>query len=229
MLNSEKVYTGLCILFSVLIVLGNLTYQKFVTLPIQVYHTFQVSVGAVIYPLTFFLTDLIAEFYGKRKANFCLRFAMVMNIAVATIIAAMDALPATTWSKIDDATFHKVFGLYGVSFLGSIIACYTAQAVDIALYLWLRRLTKGKYLWLRNNGSSAISLFIDTFIVITFLTTFGVLPKEQMWLLIINSYSWKLFFVISSTPLFYVCVSIIKLLIEEKEPSAVALEARARD
>lgn len=210
MMNMEKIYTGLCILFSVLIVTGNLTYQKFVTLPILPFHTFELSVGAMIYPLTFLITDLIAEFYGKERSRFCVQFAISMNILVAIIIMGMDTLPATEWSKIDNLTFHKVFGLYSVAFIGSMIACYTSQAIDISLYLWIRKITNGNWLWFRNNGSTAISLFIDTFVVISFMTLFGVLPVEQMWLLIINSYSFKLFFTICSTPLFYICVSIMR-------------------
>lgn len=210
MSHLEKIYTGLCILFSVLIVIGNLTYQKFVALPILPFHTFELSVGAMIYPLTFLITDLIAEFYGKERARFCVQFAIAMNVLAAILIMSMDILPATEWSKVDDPTFHKVFGFYSVAFIGSMLACYTSQALDIKLYLWIRKVTKGDWLWLRNNGSTAISLFADTFIVISFMTLFGVLPVEQVWLLIINSYSFKLFFTICSTPLFYVCVGLMR-------------------
>ena len=69
----DKIYTTICVLFAVLIVMGNMIYQKFVVLPILPFHTFELSVGAITYPLTFLLTDLIAEFYGKNKANFCVK------------------------------------------------------------------------------------------------------------------------------------------------------------
>ena len=207
---AEKIYTTLCVLFAVLIVVGNLIYQKFVFLPILPFYTFELSVGAITYPLTFLLTDLIAEFYGKDKANFCVRLAITMNIIVAVIMIMMDKLSATEWSKIDNITFHNVFGLYSVAFIGSIIACYIAQLIDITIYLWIRKLTHGKWLWLRNNGSTAISLFVDTCIVISFMSIFGVLPIDRMWMLIINSYLFKLFFTICSTPLFYICVGIIR-------------------
>jgi uncharacterized integral membrane protein (TIGR00697 family) len=210
MIRAEKIYTGLCILFATLIVLGNITYQKFVAIPILSIHLFQLSVGAILYPLTFLITDLISELYGKEKARFCVSFGILTNIIIAAILALMDWLPATSWSRIDNALFHKVFGFYSISFMGSIMACYISQAIDITLYLWIRKITKGKYLWLRNNLSTAISLLIDTFIVIGFMTLFNVLAKEQMWLLIGNSYSWKLFFTIATTPLFYLCVSIFR-------------------
>jgi len=225
MTRYESIYTGLCVLFSVLIVMGNLIYQKFVSLPILPFHTFELSVGAILYPLTFLLTDLITEFYGKQKANFCVKLAISMNIFVACVIAGVDQLESTGWSKIDDATFHKVFGLYSVAFIGSTIACYTAQMVDITLYLWIRKITKGKWLWARNNGSTAISLFVDTFIVITFMTTFHVLPLDRLWPLIINSYLFKLFFSISSIPLFYLSVGIIKNLQQNGNPHPQMLES----
>lgn len=212
MARDENIYVSLCVVFSVLIVMGNLIYQKFVVLPIFPFYSFELSVGAILYPLTFMLTDLITEFYGKEKANFCIKLAIFMNIFVACIISGMDRLQSTSWSQVDSATFHKVFGLYSVAFIGSMIACYTAQMLDVTIYLWIRKITKGKFLWARNNGSTAISLFFDTFIVISFMSAFGVLPVERMWVLIINSYLFKLFFSICSTPLFYVCVGIINYL-----------------
>ena len=209
MSNSEKIYVGLCIFFVSLIVLGNMVYQKFVCLQFP-FHQFELSVGAILYPLTFQVTDLIVEFYGKEKAQFCVKLAVFINILVAMIITFMDYLPATTWSKINDEMFHDVFGYYGVAFIGSIIACYTSQVVDVGLYLYISRLTNGQHLWLRNIVSTGISLFIDTIVVIVFMTTFNIFPIEQMWILIANSYSWKLFFTVCSVPLFYIGIFTIK-------------------
>ena len=215
MSNSEKIYIGLCIFFVSLLVLGNMVYQKFVSLQLP-FHKFELSVGAILYPLTFLVTDLIVEFYGKEKAQFCVKLALFTNILIVIIISIMDYLPATTWSKINDQMFHDVFGYYGVAVIGSNIACYTSQAIDVRLYLFIRKLTHGQYLWLRNIVSTSISLFIDTMVVIVFMTTFSVFPIEQMWVLIANSYSWKLFFSICSVPLFYIGVFAVKHLDDSK-------------
>jgi len=225
MLVHDKVYTSLCGFFAVLIVMGNLIYQKFVTLSFLPFHTFELSVGAVLYPLTFLITDLIAEFYGKEKANFCVKLAITMNVMVAFIVMGMDQLNATSWSKVDNTLFHKVFGQYNVAFIGSMIACYSAQRIDIAIYLWISKVTKGKGLWLRNNGSTAISLFVDTSIVIIFMTLFGIIPIDLMWNLTVNSYLFKLFFSVCSTPLFYMSVHLIKRFMK-RNPSGVQLSLR---
>ncbi|HJD55676.1 MAG TPA: queuosine precursor transporter [Rickettsia endosymbiont of Pyrocoelia pectoralis] len=211
----EKIYIILCIFFTLLIVIGNLIYQKFVYLNILRLHIFELSAGAILYPLTFLITDLITEFYGKQRANFCVKLAIIFNIIVVLIISLIDKLDATHWSKVDNLTFHQVFGAYYISFFSSTVACYIAQLIDINIYLALRKITKGKYLWIRNNFSTGISLFIDTFIVIGILSLFNVIPYEQMRTLIINSYSFKLFFTIFSTPIFYAGVWLIRLMIKD--------------
>jgi len=193
----------------VLTVIGNLTYQKFVSLPLLPVYSFELSVGAMVYPITFLITDLIVEFYGKDRAMFCVRLSILMNIITAGIIYGMNLMPAAQWSNVSDATFHKVFGFYSIAFTGSIIACYIAQFIDTRVYLWIKKITGGRHLWLRSNGSTALSILIDTSIVIFFLTAFSVVPKEQMLPLIINGYSFKLAFTICSTPLFYLCVAVI--------------------
>lgn len=211
--NSEKIYTSLCVLFVSLLILGNMVYQKFVYLQLPFYK-FELSVGAILYPLTFLITDLITEFYGKDRARFCVRSALSINILIVILIAFMDYLPATNWSKINNNIFHQVFGFYGVAFVGSVIACYMSQIIDVRLYLLIKNLTNGRFLWLRSNLSTCISLFFDTFIVIGFMTICGIFSFEQMLSLIFNSYSWKLFFTICSTPLFYLGVYVIKYFID---------------
>ncbi|KJV58062.1 conserved hypothetical integral membrane family protein [Rickettsia felis str. Pedreira] len=203
------------IFFTVLIIVGNLIYQKFVYLNIFNFYILELSIGAIFYPLTFLLTDLIAEFYGKERANFCVKLAIIFNIIVVLIISLMDKLEATNWSNVDNITFHKVFGSYHISFLASTFACYIAQLVDINIYLWIRKITKGKYLWIRNNFSTAISLFIDTFIVIGIMSLFNIFPFDQLGQLVLNSYSFKLFFTVFSTPIFYLAVWLISLFIKK--------------
>ncbi len=206
----EKLYISLCTLFSVLVVMSNLIYQKFVYLPILPFYTFELSVGAIFYPLTFLITNLLAEFYGADKAKFCVRLAIGMSILVAITINIMAKLEATSWSKIDNDVFNKVFGVYGVSLIGSIIASYIAQLIEIKLYLWIRKVTNNRFLWLRNL-SSAISLLVDTSIVIIFITTFSTsIPTDEMLTLIFNSYLFKLFFTICTSPLFYAIVYLLK-------------------
>jgi len=210
MIRAENIYLFLCTMFSVLLVMGNLIYQKIVSIDFFHIHTFELSVGAILYPLTFLLSDLITEFYGKEKARFCVKLGISMNVLVVLLLLGMDQLHATSWSKLDDQTFHQVFGMYGIAFLGSMIACFVGQMIDIKLYAWIKLLTKGKWIWIRNNLSTGSSLLIDTTIVISFLTLFKVLPFDQIGNLIFNSYIFKLCFTVCCTPIFYLLILFIK-------------------
>jgi uncharacterized integral membrane protein (TIGR00697 family) len=167
-------------------------------------------VGALLYPLTFFITDLISEFFGREKARFCVAAALLMNFLTAAILVGMDALPAAPWSRLDNTTFHQVFGTYRLAFVGSMLACFVSQLLDVTLYLWIKKITHGRWLWVRSNGSTALALAVDTVLVVSFMAFFGLLPWEHFFTLVINSYFYKLLFTVFSTPLFYLCVSIIR-------------------
>lgn len=210
MTRSDKLYLALCVLFSSFLMLGNITYQKFVTLNIPSIHQFELSVGALIYPITFLLTDLVAEFFGRERATWCIRLALFNNVLMALVIAFMDILPATNWSKLSNQEFHAVFGYYSISLSGSLVACYIAQQLDIGIYLWIKKITRDRFLWVRNNFSTGISLFVDTCIAIGFLTYFKVLQVEHTLTLILNSYAWKLFFTVMATPVFYLLVRMMR-------------------
>jgi uncharacterized integral membrane protein (TIGR00697 family) len=218
MLNSEKIFTILCSIFSLVTVLGNLTYRKFIYLDIPYVNSFELSVGVLLYPIAFFIISIISEFYGKEKARFCVNIGVLMNIFGAIIVTTMNWLPATSWSEVDDNMFHNIFGYYEISFGASILACYISQFLDIQIYAFVKKLTNGKYILLRNYTSTFISLFVDTFIVIYILESFALIPTNQMWPLIINGYSFKIFFTICSTPLFYIIIFLIqRLLLQENK------------
>lgn len=221
-MKSDKIYTALCILFSVLLITGNLTYQKFVHLNFLYIHTFEISAAVIFYPLTFLITDIITEFYGKEKANFCVKMGITMNILIALSVMGLDSMQATEWSRVNNETFHLVFGLYSIAFIGSMVACYISQRIDIILYLWIKKRTSNRMLWLRNNGSTTFSLLIDTSIAVGFITVAGAIPLDKMLPLIINSYSFKLLFTICSTPIFYVSVWLIKKITKQENTTNLA-------
>ena len=133
----EKIYIFLCMMFCLLIILANLVYRKFVILEIPFLKSLEISAGVLLYPFTFLISDLIAEFYGKRKAIFCIRITMLVCVITAVMITYIDNLKATHWSEINNEVFHKVVGFFSVAFIGSVIASYVSQTLDVYLYLKL--------------------------------------------------------------------------------------------
>jgi len=206
----DKVYTALAVFFAMLAISGNLVYQKFITLSIGNLITFEISVGSLFYPLTFIISDLIAELYGKERAGFCVKIALLYEMVIALVVTSMDHVHAAEWSRVDDESFHLVFGLYSTIFSASIAACYISQMIDIRIYLWIRKVTGGRFLWLRNNASMVVSLFVDTVIMIGLTGFFGIIPEERTWPVVLNVYCFKLLFIVCCTPLFYLSVHLLR-------------------
>jgi len=205
----EQVYTCLTAIFAILIIIGNFIYQKFAYLPLGFY-TFELSCGVLTYPLTFLITDLIAEFYGKERARFTVKLGIALSIMVVGIMHLATSLQPTPWCLKINEEFNHVFGFFGVAFGCSVVATYCSQWLDVLIYLGLKKITKGNFLAVRNFFSTGISLFVDTFIVLSLMTLLKVIPISQYKILILQSYGFKLMFTTLAVPVFYGLVTILR-------------------
>jgi len=211
-----KIYLYLGALFITSLVVSNLIFQKFFFWrpfgDVSVYGAslFEISVGILPYPITFLITDLISEVYGKKKANQIVTAGIFASFFSMGIILLAEMAPAIPESPIGDELFRKVFALSPVAVLASMIAYLCAQYVDIAIYHFWKRITKGRYLWVRNNFSTFLSQFIDTFTVVGLLCVFGVLPWSLFTGLVISGFLFKVFIALIDTPFLYFFVYIFR-------------------
>lgn len=211
-----RIYLYMGALFITSLVVSNLIFQKFFYWnpfgKIEIFGAslFEVSVGILPYPITFLITDLISEIYGRKKANQIVTAGIFASIFSMGIILVAEVAPAIASSPIDDATFTKVFALSPVAVLASMIAYLIAQYIDIGIYHFWKKLTKGKYLWLRNNFSTFLSQFIDTFTVVGLLCIFGVLPWSMFLGLVVSGFFFKIFIALIDTPFLYLFVYILR-------------------
>ena len=190
---AKKIYLYIGGLFITSLVVSNLIFQKFFywrPFEFTVFgnQLFELSVGILPYPITFLITDLISEIYGKIKANQIVIAGLFASFFSMGILWMANVVPALSNSPIDDATFQTVFALSPVAVLASMMAYLGAQFVDIRLYHFWKKLTEGRMLWLRNNFSTFSSQFIDTFSVISLLSLFGVLEWDLFWGLVLSGY-----------------------------------------
>ncbi len=211
-----RIYLYLGALFITSLVVSNLIFQKFIYWKpfgdITVFGAplFEISVGVLPYPLTFLITDLISEIYGRRMANRIVTAGIFASFFSMGIILISDLAPAIPDSPVDDELFSKVFALSPIAVLASMLAYLCAQYVDIAIYHFWKRLTNGKYLWLRNNFSTFSSQIIDTTTVVGLLCVFGVIPWDLFQGLVISGVLFKIFIALLDTPLLYLCVYIMR-------------------
>jgi len=203
---AENIYLILGGMFIAALVASNLIFQKFFYWNPFGWFRFEISVGILPYPITFLITDIISEIYGKKKANRVVVAGIVASIFSMGIIFIADAVPATDWSPVQNDTFSHVFGLSSIAVLASMMAYLFAQFIDIRIFHYWKQKTKGKHLWLRNNFSTFTSQFIDTFTVVTLLSLFKILSWDVYGTLLISGFLFKIIIAALDTPILYVLV-----------------------
>ena len=206
-LRAMYIYIVLSGMFIASLVSCNLIFQKFfqweVWVPFIGNYTFEQSVGILPYPITFLVTDIISEIYGKRKADIVVFSGLAASIFMVLVVSVSDFVAATAWSPIDDPTFHKVFGLSSVAVFSSMVVYLVAQFIDVRVFHFWKRLTNGRHLWLRNNASTVFSQFIDTFSILLLLCSFGVIGWDRFTVLLINGFLFKVLVALVDTPFIY--------------------------
>ena len=205
---ARKIYLYLAGLFITSLVVSNLIFQKFfywypIDIEILDNKLFELSVGILPYPITFLITDLISEIYGKKKANDVVITGIFASFFSITILLISEAVPAIENSPISDEEFKKVFSVSSIAVFASMLAYLIAQLVDIRIYHFWKKLTKGKLLWLRNNFSTFSSQFIDSSLVIGLLCFFDILSWDLFWGLVLSAFIFKVLVALFDTPFLY--------------------------
>lgn len=207
---ADRIYLILAALFIASLVASNLIFQKFFYWePFGIYR-FEISVGILPYPITFLITDILSEIYGKRKANQVVIAGIFASFFSMIIILISDFTPAIPESPINNQIFHQVFGLSPLAVFASMMAYLFAQFVDIKIFHFWKNFTKGKHLWLRNNFSTFASQFIDTFTVVFLLCTFHILPWQIFTSLLISGFLFKVIIAVLDTPFLYAAVFLFR-------------------
>ncbi|MEL6429570.1 MAG: queuosine precursor transporter [Planctomycetota bacterium] len=231
--RSERVYALLAGTFMVTLVLTNVVAAKLFAVPLPGFlqellgrDVLTLTAGLVTYPVTFLLTDTVAEIWGQKRAAFMVWAGFAMSflmIAVLQIVVALE--PSPIWSLVIEdvadfptpgaaqSAYAATFFAPGILVLASMTAYLVAQLVDVRLYHFWWRVTGGKHLWLRNNGSTWISQLLDTTIVNSiFLPVLGV-PWPEIWVIIAASYVAKLIIAALDTPLIYASRAVLEKLL----------------
>ena len=208
---ANKIYLILAGLFITSLVASNLIFTKiFYWYPFDInfmgVKLFELSVGILPYPLTFLITDLISEIYGQKKADQVVITGIFASVFSILLIFISSQVPAIEGSPIDDTTFNNVFLNAPLAVLASMLTYLFAQFIDIRVYHFWKRLTKGKHLWLRNNFSTFTSQFVDTFTIVSLLIIFEILPQDKFLVLIVSGFLFEVMVAIFDTPLLYLCV-----------------------
>jgi len=198
---ADKLYLVLAGIFVASLVTCNLIANKFVSIDLG-FKTFIVSAGILPYPLTFLVTDILSEIYGKKRASMVVLSGFIASLFVLLFLWIGGQFNAINGSPLDNETYDLVFNNAWRVIFASMIAYLSAQFLDVRLFHFWKRMTKGRHLWLRNNASTIGSQLVDTILVISVLFV-GVWDTDQIISAIIDGWLFKMLVAFIDTPLFY--------------------------
>ncbi len=207
----EKLFLFLSGIFLTSLVLGNVIgTTKFVNV-----FGLTVPAGVLAYPFTFLATDLICELYGKKRAQTLVWIGFFMNFFMLGLMTLGHYLQDAQGISGATSTFDSVYTFMVGNVIASMIAYLIAQSIDVRMFHFWKRLTKGKHLWLRNNGSTIVSQLVDTSAVLVLLCGTGTIEWIRFWPLLANGFLFKVMVAFLDTPLFYLGVWALKDKIHE--------------
>ncbi|HEX8040544.1 MAG TPA: queuosine precursor transporter [Chryseosolibacter sp.] len=179
---------------------------------------FNLTAGALIWPVVFIITDLINEYFGKpgvKRISYLT--ALLILYAFLAIFMAIRLPPAAWWATMTDGqgnpfdmnmAFNRVLGQGLRIIVGSLTAFLIGQLVDVFVFQKLRHVTGSRMLWLRSTGSKLVSQLVDSFVVL-FVAFYGVFSNQQILAIGITNYIYKFSVAIILTPLIYLGHAII--------------------
>ena len=175
---------------------------------------FTTIVGILPWPIVFIITDLLNEFYGFKAVK---RVSWITTILIAycfLIVGLSLSIPAVEikGSKLaTNESYNLVFGQAQMVILGSMTAFLISQLLDAYIFVWIKKKTGNKLIWLRSTGSTLISQLIDTYVVlyIGFVLP-GSLKMSDFFTIAPTNYVLKIVIAISLTPLIYLGHYLVK-------------------
>jgi queuosine precursor transporter len=197
---------------------------------------FNLTAGVIIWPIVFVTTDLINEYFGKpgvKRISFLTAGLIAYSFIV--IFLTIELPPAQWWLDANESdasgnrfninyAYSKIFGQGLRIILGSLTAFLIGQLVDVFVFQRLRHLTGSKMLWLRATGSTLVSQFVDSFVVL-FIAFSGVFSAKQILAIGITNYLYKFAVAILLTPLIYLGHMLIDRYLGKEYAAQVSQEA----
>jgi len=202
---------------------------------------FVATAGILAFPLTFVMTDIVNEYFGRPVVKLFTWIAIAVNLLLQPVIRAAIAVPAISYTPgITSDEMHRGFeialGQTTSIVFASLCAFALAQWLDVQVFTWMRRITGGKWLWLRAQGSTVVSQMIDTVAVIYLaFVLIPLLVGKEPWTLAnafsvsVTNYVYKFAIAVASTPALYLVHAAVDRYLGKEVAEALVHHAHPRD
>jgi queuosine precursor transporter len=171
--SSQKLFIYLCAIFVACLLLGDIIGGKIIRTPFG-----PISVGIIPFPVTFLLTDIVNDFYGRRGAQFLTMVGFFMAMLAWVLLQLTTLMPADPSTYYTQVEYAKVFGGSAQLFVASMVAYLVGQYLDIHVFHFWKAITRSRHLWLRSTGSTIFSQAVDT---VTINIIFGRVTAGWAW------------------------------------------------
>ena len=196
--------------FSMLVLISNIAAGKIMSIDFFG-HKIVVPAVVAIYSTTFLLTDALSEIYGKNTAKRAVISGFIANIFAIPLIYIVTKIPPADFNIEFAKMFNEVFKLVPQIIFASMLAYIVSQLHDVYIYHWYKKKTKGKYMWFRNNASTAVSQLIDSAVFIS-IAFYGVFPLEIIKTMIFYQWVAKIIIAFMDTPFLYIVTYFAKIV-----------------
>ncbi len=220
--RKEKLYITLAGFFVTNAILAELVGGKIFTfeIPAALFWsatTANLSVGVLVWPVVFIMTDVINEYYGLAGVRRVTLLTIVLISYVFVALYFMGGTHAASFSAINDENFNIVFGTGQSIIIGSLVAFAVGQFLDFFVFHQLKLRTGHRHLWLRATGSTVVSQLVDTFIVlyIAFVLP-GKWTNAEFLKVATSNYFYKLLIAVGVTPVIYIVHVMIDNYLRDK-------------
>ena len=165
---------------------------------------FVLPAAVFVYPVTFVVTDTVSEVWGKEEANGIVWLGLLANLIMTAFLYLGQVLPPAPFWELQPA-YEAILGAVPRIVAASMIAYLISQLHDVQAFLFWRRVTAGRHLWLRNNLSTIVSQLLDSVIFIT-IAFAGTVEGAVLINLIAGQYLVKFILALADTPFCYLAV-----------------------
>jgi uncharacterized integral membrane protein (TIGR00697 family) len=209
----DLVYLALAGFFVSNAILGEVTGGKLFTLG-----PFTLSIGVIPWPVVFLSTDLINEYFGREGVRRLTFMTIALIIYAFMVLFLAMQVPAAAFSPVTDAQFEAVFGQSLWIIVGSVTAFALSQLVDVGIFWLVRHKTGGRFLWMRATGSTVVSQFIDSIVIIGIAFWLpGKIKTAEFLTVAASNYSYKFLIAVGMTPFIYMAHSAIDRFLGAEE------------
>ena len=196
-------YVGLYVYSALAVIIGNIQVLKTVDF---FYSPEPVALGTVLFASTFLCTDILSEHFGREKArkNVLIGFSSFLFMTIIMLITIGFRPSVNDWAQ---DSLANIFTPMSRFFIASMIAYLASQYFDVWIYSTIKKITKSRYLWLRNNLSTILSSLVDN-TIFSLLAWIILNPDPEtlynvIMIYIFGTYVLRIFIAFLDTPFMY--------------------------